>query len=96
MFFHIAKAVFLDLAAKPAVDVLHDAQWADDATIDSSEEQSDDDEGSHHEEVQGEQGGQKLDLGRPSSPLADAVADANEERGNQQDGDDGEGDAKFT
>ena len=94
MFFHIAETVFLDLAAKPAVDVLHDAQGADDAAIDPAEKQCYDNDG-HCDERQGKHCGQELDLSRPTDPLADAVAGSYEEGGDQQDHDDGEGDSEL-
>ena len=104
MLFHIAKAVFLELATKPAVNVLHDAQRTNHAAIDSAKDQGNgDDDGGYHKR-HGEQGWNELDFGDPSCPLvnamakfvADAVAYTHKKQGDQQDHDDGEGDADFT
>ena len=96
MFLYVAKAVLFELAAKPTVNVLHDAQGTDDAAIDSAEKKGDNNKDGHHDGGQGKNSRNKLDFGCPAYPLADAVAGSYKEQGDGKDHDDGEGDAELS
>ena len=95
MLFHVAETVFLELAAEPGIDVLHDAQRTNHAAIKPAEKQGEDDDDDRHDERQGKQGWNKLDSCRPTCPMADAVADAHKEKRYHQDHDDRQSDSEF-
>ena len=94
----VAEAVAMPAPppGEPRDEVLHDAERTDHRAVDPPEEQRQEEESDNHADVQGQHGGQELNLRHPAEPRMDRLREVEEQQRDRNEEEDRQGDPDFS
>ena len=94
----VAEAVAMPAPppGEPRDEVLHDAERTDHRAVDAPEEQRQEEESGNHTDVQGQHGGQELNLRHPAEPRMDRPREVEKQQRDRNEEEDSQGDPDFS